>query len=73
MESEQHLDLGIDMRFVQDNQSRSSRGVMRGLHFRNATHAQAKLIRVVNGAILDVVLDIRKEKKTFLANIIRLK
>lgn len=57
--------LGIDIRFVQDNQSRSSFGVMRGLHFQNAPHAQTKLVRVLSGAILDVVLDLRKDKKTF--------
>ncbi len=56
---------GIDLRFVQDNQSRSSRGVMRGLHFQNAPHAQTKMVRVLAGAILDVVLDLRKEKSTF--------
>src|SRR5258705_3104915 len=57
--------LGIDIRFVQDNQSRSSRGVMRGLHFQNAPYAQTKLVRVLSGAILDVVVDLRKDKKTF--------
>src|SRR5258708_7256909 len=56
---------GVDIRFVQDNQSRSSRGVMRGLHFQNAPHAQTKLVRVLSGAILDVVVDLRKDKKTF--------
>ena len=57
--------LGVDIRFVQDNQSRSARGVMRGLHFQNAPHAQSKLVRVLSGAILDVVVDLRKDKKTF--------
>src|SRR5262245_45289536 len=57
--------LGVDIRFVQDNQSRSSRGVMRGLHYQNAPHAQSKLVRVLSGAILDVVVDLRREKKTF--------
>jgi dTDP-4-dehydrorhamnose 3,5-epimerase len=56
---------GIDVHFVQDNQSRSARGVIRGLHFQNAPHAQTKLVRVLSGTILDVVLDLRKEKKTF--------
>jgi dTDP-4-dehydrorhamnose 3,5-epimerase len=56
---------GIDIRFVQDNQSRSARGVMRGLHYQNAPHAQTKLVRVLSGKILDVVVDLRKEKKTF--------
>jgi dTDP-4-dehydrorhamnose 3,5-epimerase len=57
--------LGIDIRFVQDNQSRSMRGVMRGLHYQNAPHAQAKMVRVLSGVILDVVLDLRREKSTF--------
>lgn len=57
--------LGIDIQFVQDNQSRSSRGVMRGLHFQNAPHAQSKLVRVLSGSILDVVVDLRQDKKTF--------
>lgn len=52
--------LGIDISFVQDNQSRSSRGVMRGLHYQNAPHAQSKLVRVLSGTILDVVVDLRK-------------
>jgi len=57
--------LGIDLQFVQDNQSRSIRGVLRGLHYQNAPHAQTKMVRVLSGIILDVVLDLRKEKKTF--------
>src|SRR5947207_88702 len=57
--------LGVDIRFVQDNQSRSSRGVMRGLHFQNAPYAQTKLVRVLSGAILDVVVDLRQDKNTF--------
>ncbi len=56
---------GVDIRFVQDNQSKSSRGVIRGLHFQNKSHAQTKLVRVLSGSILDVVLDLRKDKKTF--------
>ncbi|MBS1505306.1 MAG: dTDP-4-dehydrorhamnose 3,5-epimerase [Bacteroidetes bacterium] len=57
--------LGIDIRFVQDNQSKSARGVMRGLHYQNAPHAQTKMVRVLSGKILDVVVDMRKHKKTF--------
>ena len=57
--------LGIDIRFVQDNQSKSTRGVMRGLHFQNAPYALTKLIRVISGSILDVALDLRKGKNTF--------
>ncbi|GHM99749.1 dTDP-4-dehydrorhamnose 3,5-epimerase [Cytophagales bacterium WSM2-2] len=57
--------LGIDIQFVQDNQSKSARGVMRGLHFQNSPHTQIKLVRVLSGKIIDVVLDLRKDKKTF--------
>ena len=56
---------GINVTFVQDNQSRSARGVIRGLHFQNAPHVQTKLVRVLTGTILDVALDLRREKKTF--------
>lgn len=59
------LDVGIDLNFVQDNQSSSRRGVLRGLHFQNAPHAQTKLVRVLQGSILDVVVDLRKEEHTF--------
>jgi dTDP-4-dehydrorhamnose 3,5-epimerase len=52
-------------RFVQDNQSVSSRGVVRGLHFQKEPHAQAKLVRVVEGSILDVALDMRRSSPTF--------
>lgn len=51
--------------FVQDNQSRSSRGVLRGIHFQKGAHAQAKLVRVLQGEVLDVVVDLRKDSKTF--------
>jgi len=51
--------------FVQDNESLSARGVLRGLHFQRAPHAQAKLIRVVTGSIWDVAVDIRPESPTF--------
>lgn len=50
---------GLDVRFVQDNHSRSSRGVLRGLHWQLAPHAQGKLVRVVQGAVFDVAVDIR--------------
>lgn len=56
---------GIDANFVQDNESRSKRGVLRGLHFQKKPYAQAKLVRVVHGKVLDVVVDIRKESPTF--------
>lgn len=51
--------------FVQDNESCSSRGVMRGLHFQRPPHAQAKLVRCVRGSVLDVAVDIRKNSKTY--------
>ncbi len=51
--------------FVQDNESCSSRGVMRGLHFQRPPHAQAKLVRCVRGAVLDVAVDIRKGSPTY--------
>jgi dTDP-4-dehydrorhamnose 3,5-epimerase len=52
-------------RFVQDNHSRSKRGVLRGLHYQLPPHAQAKLVRVVRGAAFDVAVDIRRESPTF--------
>ena len=54
-----------DVRFVQDNESRSCYGVVRGLHFQKPPHAQAKLVRVIKGAVLDVAVDIRKGSPTF--------
>lgn len=51
--------------FVQDNQSKSTRGVMRGLHFQRPPYAQAKLVRCVEGAVLDVAIDIRKGSPTY--------
>ncbi len=59
------LENGIDYQFVQDNQSRSKRGVLRGLHYQNSPHAQAKLVRVLSGSILDIVVDMRHGKSTF--------
>lgn len=57
--------LDIKTNWVQDNQSRSSRGVIRGLHYQLQPKAQAKLIRVIEGEIYDVALDLRKDSKTF--------
>ena len=51
--------------FVQDNQSKSSYGVVRGLHFQKPPHAQAKLVRVVKGKVLDVAVDLREDSPTF--------
>ena len=56
---------GISEDFVQDNQSFSTRGVLRGLHFQIAPHPQAKLVRVLKGRAFDVAVDIRKDSKTF--------
>ena len=56
---------GIDTQFVQDNESCSSYGVVRGLHMQLPPHAQAKLVRVVEGRVLDVAVDLRKDSPTF--------
>jgi len=56
---------GIEARFVQDNQSRSRLGVIRGLHYQLPPVAQGKLVRVVQGAVWDVVVDIRRASETF--------
>ena len=57
--------LGIYANFVQDNQSLSQKGVLRGLHFQKAPFAQGKVVCVIKGAVLDVVVDIRPESKTY--------
>lgn len=57
--------IGIDATFVQDNESSSMRGVIRGLHWQEGAHAQAKLVRVIRGAVWDVAVDIRKDSPTF--------
>lgn len=56
---------GAHYTFVQDNHSRSSKGVLRGLHYQLPPHAQGKLVRVVQGAVFDVAVDIRKSSPTF--------
>lgn len=56
---------GISCDFLQDNQSRSSYGVVRGLHYQLNPHAQTKLVRVLSGRILDVVVDIRRSSATY--------
>jgi dTDP-4-dehydrorhamnose 3,5-epimerase len=56
---------GIHVNFVQDNQAASTYGVIRGLHYQQNPHAQTKLIRVLQGTILDVVVDLRKESTTY--------
>lgn len=56
---------GLDVNFVQDNQSFSSKGVLRGLHYQIGEAAQAKLVRVVQGAVIDVAVDLRRGSATF--------
>lgn len=56
--------MGITQEFVQDNHSKSSKGVLRGLHFQKE-YAQSKLVRVVKGAVYDVAVDLRKDSKTY--------
>ncbi len=65
--NEQALQQAISqpVHFVQDNQSYSSKGVLRGLHYQTGAHAQAKLVRVIHGEVLDVVVDIRPDSATF--------
>lgn len=57
--------LGYKINFVQDNESKSSQGVLRGLHFQLAPYAQSKLVRVIQGTVLDVAVDIRKGSSSF--------
>lgn len=57
--------VGSDVRFVQDNHSRSARGVLRGLHFQLPPHTQGKLVRVVSGAVFDVAVDVRRSSPNF--------
>ena len=56
---------GLETGFVQDNQSLSKKGTLRGLHFQNAPYAQGKLVRVVNGSVIDIAVDIRKNSPTY--------
>ncbi|OUD34793.1 dTDP-4-dehydrorhamnose 3,5-epimerase [Flavobacterium sp. FPG59] len=58
-------DLGIDIDFVQDNQSFSQKGTLRGLHYQNPPYAQTKLVRVLQGEIMDVAVDLRKDSPTY--------
>jgi dTDP-4-dehydrorhamnose 3,5-epimerase len=57
--------LGSTVRFVQDNHSRSAKGVLRGLHYQLPPHAQGKLVRVLRGAVLDVAVDVRRSSPAF--------
>jgi dTDP-4-dehydrorhamnose 3,5-epimerase len=65
--NEKTFQIGVDqeVHFVQDNQSYSTKGVLRGLHYQTGNHAQAKLVRVLSGEVLDVAVDIRPESMTF--------
>lgn len=63
--AERYKAVGITADFVQDNESLSSKGVVRGLHWQAAPHTQAKLVRVIRGAVWDVAVDIRKGSPTF--------
>ena len=63
--TERYRKAGIENVFVQDNESFSSKGVVRGLHWQAAPHTQAKLVRVINGAVWDVAVDIRKGSLTY--------
>jgi dTDP-4-dehydrorhamnose 3,5-epimerase len=64
-ESKFRVETGLNITFVQDNQSMSSKGVLRGLHFQTPPKSQAKLVQVVKGAVLDVVVDLRINQPTF--------
>lgn len=57
--------IGMKVHFVQDNQSYSTKGVLRGLHYQCGEHAQAKLVRVLHGEVLDIAVDIRPESETY--------
>lgn len=57
--------LNLNINFVQDNESQSFKGVLRGLHYQIGEYAQAKLVRVIKGHVLDVALDVRKDSPTF--------
>ncbi|MCA1760156.1 MAG: dTDP-4-dehydrorhamnose 3,5-epimerase [Bacteroidales bacterium] len=63
--SQRYFDAGIEAQFIQDNESKSGRGVVRGLHYQLNPFAQAKLVRVVLGVVYDVAVDLRKGSPTF--------
>ena len=62
---EKFKELGINFDFLQDNQSQSSKGVLRGLHFQNPPYAQGKLVCVIAGAVIDFAVDLRRKSKTY--------
>lgn len=63
--AEKFRELGIAAEFVQDNHSKSSQGTLRGLHFQLPPHAQGKLVRVIDGEVFDVAVDLRRDARTF--------
>jgi dTDP-4-dehydrorhamnose 3,5-epimerase len=63
--AQRYREVGVAAEFVQDNLSRSQRGVLRGLHFQRAPHAQAKLVHVIRGEVFDVVVDVRVGSPSF--------
>ena len=60
-----NAETGLNIHFVQDNQSFSTKGVLRGMHYQKGTHAQSKLVRVLSGEVLDIVVDIRPNSPTY--------
>ena len=62
---ERFAKVGLNIDFVQDNESKSSKGVLRGLHFQKPPFAQGKLVRVIKGAVMDVAVDLRKDSPTY--------
>lgn len=60
---------GLDLEFVQDNQAQSDYGTLRGLHFQRGEHAQAKLVRVLQGKVLDIAVDMRQHSPTYLKHV----
>lgn len=62
---EKFSQLGIDIRFLQDNESKSAKGVLRGLHFQVPPYQQGKLVRVIKGKVLDVAVDLRRSSETY--------
>ena len=60
-----YKEIGVAADFIQDNESKSVRGVIRGLHYQLSPHAQAKLVRVIEGAVFDVAVDLRRGSSTF--------
>ncbi|MFZ4413527.1 MAG: dTDP-4-dehydrorhamnose 3,5-epimerase [Bacteroidales bacterium] len=63
--AQRFMDAGLDLNFVQDNESKSQKNVLRGLHFQSPPFAQGKLVRVIKGSVMDVVVDIRKDSHTY--------